>query len=180
MARIDSGSVHGRFQPFHNGHLDYVLQAAALADHLFVGLTQLFRPLGSEDAQGRDSADANPLTFHERSMVVTAALEENGIPLHRFTIVPFPIENPARLTEFIPVTVPCFTTLVTEWNDEKVHRLREVGYQVRTLQVSALDNNRVTSGTEIRRLLRNKDSQWARYVPSSVAEIIGTYYRDRF
>ncbi|TMK95420.1 MAG: hypothetical protein E6G42_02925 [Actinobacteria bacterium] len=31
--------VHGRFQPFHNGHLEYLRGAAARCDELFVGIT---------------------------------------------------------------------------------------------------------------------------------------------
>lgn len=180
MERIESGSVHGRFQPFHNGHLDYVLQAAQRTNFLHVGLTQVFQPRYADVSTGRDTVDANPLTFFERSRIVVAALEEHGMSRSRFSIIPFPIEDPALLPQFVPTAVPCFTTLVTEWNDEKVSRLRGVGYEVRTLEVSPLDNNRVTSGTEIRRLIRSRDSRWARYVPSSVAEIIASDYQDRF
>ena len=31
--------IHGRFQPFHNGHLDYLRGALARCDELFVGIT---------------------------------------------------------------------------------------------------------------------------------------------
>ena len=31
--------IHGRFQPFHNGHLAYLCGAAARCDELFVGIT---------------------------------------------------------------------------------------------------------------------------------------------
>ena len=31
--------IHGRFQPFHNGHLEYLRGAAAQSDELFVGIT---------------------------------------------------------------------------------------------------------------------------------------------
>ncbi|WP_294335862.1 adenylyltransferase/cytidyltransferase family protein [uncultured Sphingomonas sp.] len=180
MERLNSGSVHGRFQPFHNGHLDYVLQAADRADYIHIGLTQVFQPLLDKQKTGRDTRDANPLTFFERSRLVAAALEEYGISKTRFNITPFPIETPNLLPQFVPVSVPCFTTLVTSWNDEKVSRLEAVGYHVQTLQVSPLDNNRVTSGTEIRQLIRSGDNQWARYVPSSVADLIAAHYQERF
>ena len=31
--------IHGRFQPFHNGHLEYLRGAAARSDEVFVGIT---------------------------------------------------------------------------------------------------------------------------------------------
>ncbi|HEV8713189.1 MAG TPA: adenylyltransferase/cytidyltransferase family protein [Candidatus Binatia bacterium] len=31
--------IHGRFQPFHCGHLQYALAALARCDHLIVGIT---------------------------------------------------------------------------------------------------------------------------------------------
>ena len=31
--------IHGRFQPFHNGHLEYLRGAAAQSGEVFVGIT---------------------------------------------------------------------------------------------------------------------------------------------
>jgi cytidyltransferase-like protein len=31
--------VHGRFQPFHYGHLEYTLAALACCDHRIIGIT---------------------------------------------------------------------------------------------------------------------------------------------
>src|SRR3546814_2311702 len=76
------------------------------------------------------------------------------------------------LHEFVPPGSVCFTTLVNEWNDEKVRRLNEQGFPTETLGLSVPDNMRVTSGTEIRRLIRASDPSWARFVPEAVAEII--------
>ena len=36
---MTSGMIHGRFQPFHNGHLEYLRGAAARSDEVFVGIT---------------------------------------------------------------------------------------------------------------------------------------------
>lgn len=33
------GMIHGRFQPFHNGHLEYALAALSRCSHLIVGIT---------------------------------------------------------------------------------------------------------------------------------------------
>lgn len=180
MARVSVGSVHGRFQPFHNGHLDYVLQAFDRADFLWVGLTQLFRPSApSGSGKKRELRTSNPLTFRERAELVDAALLAAGVDQARFRITPFPIETPERLHEFVPAGSVCFTTLVDEWNDEKVRRLNEYGFATEILGISIPDNMRVTSGTEIRRLIRASDPSWARFVPQAVAEIIEDRLRER-
>ena len=33
------GMIHGRFQPFHTGHLEYLVAAAARCERLVVGIT---------------------------------------------------------------------------------------------------------------------------------------------
>jgi hypothetical protein len=95
-------------------------------------------------------------------------------------MTPFPIETPVRLQEFIPSGCVCFTTLVNEWNSEKVKRLNDNGFPTEILSLSVPDNMRVTSGTEIRRLIRAGDSSWARFVPSAVAEIIIARLKNEF
>jgi nicotinamide mononucleotide adenylyltransferase len=180
--RVKEGSVHGRFQPFHNGHLDYVLEAFGRADFLWVGLTQIFQPRSDplKNEAGREQATSNPLTFRDRCDLVDAALVGAGIDRERFRITPFPIEAPEHLHEFIPPGCMCFTTLINEWNNEKVKRLNANGFRTEILGLSVPDNMRVTSGTEIRRLIRTGDSSWARFVPPAVAEIIVARLRHQF
>lgn len=181
MDRMKEGSVHGRFQPFHNGHLDYVLEAFGRADFLWIGLTQVFRPPSDPpNEMAREQADSNPFSYRDREYLVEAALIAAGINRKRFRITPFPIETPERLQEFIPEGCVCFTTLVNAWNDEKVKRLNDNGFPAEILSLSVPDNMRVTSGTEIRRLFRAGDPSWARFVPSAVAELISDRLRDRF
>ena len=94
MGRLKQGSVHGRFQPFHNGHLDYVLEAFERADFLWIGLTKIFQPgPNAVEATGREQAASNPLTFRERSELVDAAIASAGVRRDRFRITPFPIER---------------------------------------------------------------------------------------
>lgn len=179
MDRVKLGSVHGRFQPFHNGHLDYVLQAFRRADFIYVGLTKIF---GAADGSGtgRESTDANPLSYWERSYLVRAALCDAGIDLSRFEITPFPIEDVTTLSLFVPKNAVCFTTIVSDWNNEKIDRLRAAGYPVEVLEISPVDNRRVTSGTHLRQLIRGGDASWMRYAPVSVCELIQKKFASRF
>ena len=172
--------MHGRFQPFHNGHLDYVLQAFERSDFISVGLTQIFKPRLSEEDTGRNTAAANPLSFLERSQLVGSALLEAGIANDRYDIVPFPIETPRRLREFVSLDTVCFTTELNPWNSEKIRLLTREGFAVERLKVSEIDNVRVASGTTIRGLIRRGDDIWKNFVPLSVFGLISTKYLAAF
>lgn len=81
----------GRFQPFHNAHLQTILHALTLAERVVV-------VIGSAN-QPRD--DANPFTAAEREQMITASLKEAGFDLKahahkdrvRFTYVENTIYN---------------------------------------------------------------------------------------
>lgn len=180
MAAMKVGSVHGRFQPFHNGHLDYVMQAFALADHIKIGLTQIYQPRSQVSDDARNQPNSNPLAFWERATLIEAALLEAGVPRNRFEFVPFPIETPDRIPEFLAPGVTCYTTIVSDWNHKKISVLSDLGYPVEVLRTSLPDNNRVTSGSEVRRLIRLGTGGWSRYVAPSVAELIDGRFRHRF
>lgn len=180
MDRVTKGCVHGRFQPFHNGHLDYVLQAFEKASFISVGLTQIFMPRPTDDVKSRNSAAANPLSFLQRSRLVTSALTSAGIERARFDIVPFPIETPTRLREFIAQDVTCFTTELNLWNSEKIRLLEREGYVVVRLRVSNVDDVRITSGTNIRKLIRQRDDSWRNFVPEAVHNLISHDYLSAF
>jgi cytidyltransferase-like protein len=63
--RFPQASAHGRFQPFHNGHLEYILAAKERCDFLWIGITkfEIFTttPLGRQ----RERPENNSLTYFE-------------------------------------------------------------------------------------------------------------------
>jgi nicotinamide mononucleotide adenylyltransferase len=132
---IEDGSIHGRFQPFHNDHLEYALAAKKACRFLWIGITKFdiapteASPLGRD----RERPENNPLTYFERVSIISAALIDAGIDRSSFGFVPFPIETPKRLSGFMPISIPCFTTICEEWNKEKIRVLRALGYEVKVL-----------------------------------------------
>jgi hypothetical protein len=64
--------------------------------------------------------------------MIRSALLSGGVQSERFAVIPFPIEDPAELLDFLPSTVPVFTTVYDAWNEEKIRLLTEVGYTVHT------------------------------------------------
>ena len=59
-------------------------------------------PLGRH----RERPESNPLTFFERIGIISDVLIESGIDRSKFGFVPFPIETPQRLPDFMSVSVP--------------------------------------------------------------------------
>ena len=172
-ARVVAGSVHGRFQPFHNEHLEYALAAKDRCDFLWIGITKYditpseFTPLG----RPRERPENNPLTYFERISIIAEALVDAGIAKGSFAFVPFPIETPQRLPEFMPTSVPCFTTVCEDWNKEKIHILRGYGYTVNVLWERT---KKLVSGGEIRADIIKGGTAWRSMVPAATARALDT------
>src|SRR5687767_809718 len=94
------GTIHGRFQILHNGHLEYALQAMELCDFLIVGITNPDVNLTKSDSThpNRAKTENNPYTYYERLEMIRESLLGVGIKRGDFEIVPFPINYPELIT----------------------------------------------------------------------------------
>jgi cytidyltransferase-like protein len=175
-------SVHGRFQPFHNGHFNYVRAGLELAEHLYIGITKINRNQRGTDgsAAHRSQPESNPFSFFERMSMVERTLQDEGIPRSRFTIIPFPHDEPELVIECFPPGNVCYTTIHTEWNNEKIERLRGIGYDVRVLEEPDRWLTQRASGSSIRAKIRAKDPSWKEFVPRTIARVIDEMYLNRF
>ncbi len=162
------GMVHGRFQPFHLGHLEYARMAAERCERLLVGITNPdpshIRPEAA-DAH-RSDPQANPFPYHLRYRMVRAALEDAGI--QPAAIVPFPIHEPQLWPHYVPTGTTQFLRVFSDWGQEKRRRLEAAGYQVVVLDAAA---GKSVSGARVRRLLATGGA-WADLVPPAVAALV--------
>jgi nicotinamide-nucleotide adenylyltransferase len=167
---VPYGMVHGRFQPFHAGHLEYALSAFQRCDHLIVGITNpdpsLIVPEPSDPE--RHLPAANPFTFFERQWMVRAALAEAGCDAQRVSVVPFPIHHPECWRFYCPPGVTQFVRLFSAWGREKVERFQAMGWPVVVLDEGV---TKQVSGTEVRRRLQMGQG-WEELVPAAVARIL--------
>ena len=110
---VELGFIHGRFQLFHNDHLQYALLAKAKCKKLIVGITSPENAtLIREDIDPhRSEAASNPFTYYERFQMIRLALLEAGLEREEFEIVPFPIERPEILYNYIPLSATSFFTI---------------------------------------------------------------------
>jgi cytidyltransferase-like protein len=162
--------IHGRFQPFHNGHLEYLRGAYARCEELFVGITnpdpERIRPEASDPL--RHLPESNPFTYVERLLMVKAAAAHAGIDLARVHVIPFPVNEPELWHAYVPEDVVQFIRLFSDWGGTKLERLREAGFEVVVLDEGAAKE---VSGADVRTALR-AGGDWENLVPPGVATVL--------
>lgn len=164
------GSIHGRFQVFHLEHLEYFRAASRLFDVVYIGLARpsLSAGIPSSDSSHRDLLASNPLTYFERTQMIEGILLAEGYSSHSFRIIPFPIDEPHLLNEFLPRNVPIATTVNDSWNEQKIRVLESIGYKVEILWTA----EKKISASVIRAMIENGDSSWRLMVPDSCAKFV--------
>jgi nicotinamide-nucleotide adenylyltransferase len=164
--------IHGRFQPFHNGHLEYLHGAAARADEVFVGITnadpQRIREEPSDPL--RHLPESNPFTYVERLLMIEAVAEDEGIRTH---VIPFPVNEPELWPAYVPAGVTQYLRLFSEWGGTKLERMRRAGYEVVVLDEGV---GKKISGVDVRAALR-AGGPWESLVPPGVARVIRSLER---
>lgn len=167
---VELGFIHGRFQLFHNDHLNYALLAKEQCKKLIVGITSPENAtlIREEVDPHRSEAASNPFTYYERYEMVKCALLEAGVKREDFEIVPFPIERPEILYNYVPLSATSFFTIYDDWGYEKLHRLGELGYGTHVLFDK---RDKAMCSTEIREKIVN-EQDWKQMVPSAVYQYI--------
>ena len=148
--------IIGRFQPFHNGHLEVIRKISKISDSMTIGI-------GS--AQYSHTAN-NPFTAGERYLMISDTLKDDGID-NTYIV---PIEDLNRHSVWVPHVVsmsPPFSVVYS--NNILTRRLfSEAGYVVKD---SPLYNRSEYSGTEVRRRMLCGEN-WRSLVPKAVADVI--------
>ena len=162
--------VHGRFQPFHNGHLEYLRGAAERSDEVFVGITNpdpaRIKPEPADPL--RHLPESNPYSYVERLLMVEAAAADAGVEAERLHVVPFPVNEPGLWDAYVPRDVVQYIRLFSDWGGTKLERLREAGYEVVVLDEGA---EKELSGADVRAAIRD-GGDWERLVPPRVAAVL--------
>jgi cytidyltransferase-like protein len=164
--------IHGRFQPFHNGHLEYLRGAAARSDEVFVGITNPDPTRIKEEPSDplRHLPESNPFTYVERLLMVQAVAEDEGMRVH---VIPFPVNEPDLWPAYVPPGVTQYLRLFSEWGGTKLDRMQEAGYEVVVLDEGI---EKGMSGADVRAAIR-AGADWEALVPPGVARVIGSLER---
>ena len=149
------GLFIGRFQPFHKGHLAIVKLALEQVDFLKI-------VLGTKQ-ESRTSR--NPLSWEERSNIIKACLEDEGISnFEIFTLDDIPDNN--AYPSYVRGEVGPFDVVFTGENELVKQLFSASGYSV-------IDSDRLNGwmATEIRdRIIAGKD--YSSLVPKRVFELL--------
>jgi cytidyltransferase-like protein len=164
--------IHGRFQPFHNGHLEYLRGAAARSERVFVGITNPDPQRIKEEPTDplRHLPESNPFTYTERLLMVEEVAADERIRVH---VIPFPVNEPELWAAYVPEGVTQYLRLFSNWGGTKLERLREAGYEVVVLDEGA---EKEISGVEVRAAIRD-GGDWESLVPAGVARVIRSLQR---
>ncbi len=173
--RVALGMIHGRFQPFHRGHLEYLIAAADRSRRLVVGITNPagfpVRPEPSDPA--RHLPESNPFSDAERRAMVEAAAAEAGVgPVE---VVPFPVTEPDLWDGLVPAGAVQFVRVLSPWGASKLSRLEARGHRVVVLDAPG---GKHVSGEQVRAAMR-AGGDWRALVPPAVAAVIDSLPPER-
>ncbi len=152
----------GRFQPFHNGHLDAVKQALKKTKHLIIGIGS------AEDC----FMAQNPFTTGERYQMIDETLKAEGVSRDTYSIIPIRnIDNYALWVQHVELYCPPFKDVFT--GSRVVKELFEAHAALSKFphKVVSLNFNEAVSATEVReRMLNGKE--WHHLLPKTVTSLL--------
>ena len=146
----------GRFQPFHNGHLEVINEIAAQADKLLIAI-------GS--AQDSHTLE-DPFTAGERHLMISETLDELGVANY-FIIPVVDINRYSVWVAHVKSLLPPFDVIFTN-NDLTARLFSEAGVEVRRTKVY---NREMYSGKKIRELMIG-GGDWQSLVPAGTVRVI--------
>jgi len=148
--------IVGRFQPFHNGHIESI-------KHILEEFDDVVIVIGS--AQYSHTSD-NPFTGGERHLMISRALLDEDI-LNFFLVPITDIHQYGIWVAHVQLLVPPFDTIFSN-NPLTLRLFSEKGYDARRLPL--YDRERY-SGKKIREAMVH-DGAWESLVPPGVAKAV--------
>jgi nicotinamide-nucleotide adenylyltransferase len=146
----------GRFQPFHNGHLNIIKNFSNKYDEIIIGIGSSQYSYTLE----------NPFTIEERKLMIKKSLEEVDIKNYRIVELP-DIHNYPKWVSYVLSIVSDFEVIISNNPLTKSLFLKK-GY---TSEETSLHNRKEYSGKEIRSKIIN-DGKWKEAIPKSTYNII--------
>ncbi len=162
--------ITGRFQPVHQEHLEVFLSILDRHDRLIVAITNPdpTTRIGDPANSSRHTASDNPFTYFERLQFISAALSGEGVSSELYDLVPFPLHIRELVTHYVPLHIPQYVRVFSEWEERKIELLSSYGYDV--VRLEPIDEKRC-SGTLVRSRLTVSE-EWKALVPHSVIGLI--------
>ena len=159
----------GRFQPFHNQHLEVLSALSHEFDRIIVAITNpdlenLFEHAAS---QHRHTDAANPFSYESRVQIIEDSISELTDLNHvEIEIIPFDLTQPDSWT--VPAETVFVLRIFSVWEASKLDLFTGQGFEVLELPAPATK----LSASDIREALTANDSTWHSHViPEAVSTI---------
>ena len=152
------GLMMGRFQPFHNGHLDLVKQILNECDEIIIAIT----------SSQFNYLEKDPFTAGERIEMIHNSVKESKIDMSRCFVIG--IENQFNIaiwSSYLKAALPRFDN-VYSGNEYVKMLLADSGIKV--VSPKFLDRP-LYNATNIRKMIIS-DKNWENLVPSAVSNLI--------
>lgn len=164
------GMIHGRFQPFSIGHMAYLKEALKDEDEIIIGITNPMMEEYEIVDSHRHLDISNPYTYYQRLKMIKNSIlcdKEINNRYNDIVIVPFPINKPEYWHFCIPDNVTQYINILDAWDEKKSSVFIKNGFSVKELNMP-----RITSATEIRKMISEGNILWKYLVPEGCYKII--------
>lgn len=159
----------GRFQPFHNQHLEVLAALSHKFDRIIIGVTNpdLSNLQAHSASQHRHTDGANPFSFESRVKIIENSLGELSQLSHvEIKVFPFDLTNPESWN--VPAETVFAIRIFSPWEASKVELFTDQGFE--TIQLSAPANK--LSASDIRQSLGSGGAEWHSLVaPDAISTI---------
>ena len=182
MYKIKIGMIHGRFQPFHLGHFEYLKEALSMSQKLIVGITNPDPNLTAADTTDshRHLFEANPFPYYLRMRMILSSILFDAEMKKRYediTVVPFPVNNIEMWEHYIPPKkIIQIMNIIDPWDNKKKENFERNGFRVHDIDKKRLTvNNIKVSGFFIRQQI-NEKSSWEHFVPPGTMHVLEKWF----
>jgi nicotinamide-nucleotide adenylyltransferase len=147
----------GRFQPFHNQHLEVLESLSHTFDRIIIGVTNpdLTNLQEHSASSHRHTDEANPFSYESRVKIIEASI--TGIAqtsLSSIEIIPFDLTNPESWA--VPAETVFALRIFSPWEQSKLTLFSDRGYEV--IELPAPSSK--LSASLVRASLLAKDLMW--------------------
>ena len=166
------GVVHGRFQPFHHEHLEYILSGFKKCRRLIIGITnpEPSEYVFSSASDHRHLEESNPYTYFQRMEMIRLSLVDFGVNMDSISFIPFHLYDQSKWAHYLPrpKNIVQYVRVFSKWEEDKIKKFESYGFTVRKIDKGT---QKGVTATQVRSLLKD-NGNWEELVPEGTARII--------